>query len=494
MSIQKNIISRTIGGNDDISQTFIQNNIIEYEEIETEPLLFRVPLFSLIGATYSYYAQDIDGISVNINNTKNLNYNYTANTSSFSAITKVIYDVYRVNFDIYDATLNNLDSAGDIIAPISSSTPTIETVASLLSTPIVTIYETGNTISIPTHNVSLPEIVKPVGEFAEQLLNDKAQYFVDTRFEFPQERDRTLGAYQIMSGGSPVDITLTGLTDTGEFLLETSQDTHIITGDTFSGISVNGAFFTYFIAPQKPNIDVIDGTPTVKGQLDTFSPIFSFNNVDDGDYYKLQVTYDITDTSFSAGTIFRINKQEGIPDFIRSFSVPLSPDTSFIYRIGNTKEIKNVFGVKQNVTTWGRFEEAFTATDGLFDISGTVFQDEFFGSPVSSSTISFVVTFTTSEVELGADASTNEAIAGGTFEPLGGGIGTSFSALTDSFGNYSLVDVKGGLLNVTVSHPLYETTTNNVNILSDSTNTDFIIILRWGSSTTFGQVGGQLFV
>jgi hypothetical protein len=279
-----------------------------------------------------------------------------------------------------------------------------------------------------------------------------------------------------------------------DYLLQTLSRDRIITGGTFENLVVHGALFTYFIAPQKPNIDVLSDMPSVVGTLETFSPIFSFNNVSDGDYYKLQVSYDTTDTAFLNSVVFKIPKQEGIPDFIRSYSTPLSPDTEFIYRIGNTKEIVNIFGVKQNVTTWSRVETALTATDGIYDVAGVVYQDELYGSPVSGATIKFVVTYTTADVELGVDAPYDSAILSGTTQPLGGGVGATFSGITDAYGMFNVPNVKGGTLDVIVSHPLYETTTHSVNITSATTSADFTIILRWGSSTTFGDVGGQLFI
>ncbi len=504
MSINKEIIARTVGENDGISQVFIQNNIPFIGEEKIEPQIFNVPLYGLVGATKNYYEQTIDGVSVNINNLKNLFYTYTANTDSFSAVTRVIYDVYKVDFNDYDYVFNNLDNEGDEIITGSAATVSKETINGYLNNPLVTLYDTGSTITIPTYTYTLPEVVKPIDDFAQPLLVDKNQYFIDTRFEFIEERDKTLGGYQTLSAGTAVDITLTGLTTTentlpnfsvGDFLIETQRDSEVIDRGKFAGFTVNGRLFTYFVAPQKPNIDVINDAPTVQGTLDTFSPIFSFNNVSDGDYYKLQVSYNLSDVTFTGATIFNIPKQEGDPEFIRTFSTALSPDSNFIYRIGNTKEIINVFGVKQNVTTWGRPEQAFTATDGIYDVSGTIFQNELYGSPVSGATVKFIVLSTTADVELGVDAPYENVIQGGVFEPLGGGAGATFSAITDSNGNYSVNDIKGGLLVVEVSHPLYETTYHTIDVNSDLTDADFTIILRWGSTiTTFDDVGGQLFI
>jgi hypothetical protein len=503
-TINKNIISRTVGDYNDISQTFIQNYIINLNDEITVPSIFNVPRFSLNGATYDFYNQTVDGISVNLNNQKSLFYNYTANTSSFSAITRVVYDIYRINFDVYEQVLNNLDTEGDEIAPLTSSTPNKSTVSNLLSSPLVTLYDANSAITSSNYTLNLPEIVKPINDFAQQLLIDKSQYFIDTKFEFIQERDRTLGGLQILSGENVVDFSYTSVTtsentlngfNVGDLLLTTEGDSEIINQGVFSGTSVNGALFTYFSAPQKPNIDVVNDMPTVQGLLDTFTPIFSFNNVSDGDYYRLQVSYNVNDSTFTGATLFTIPKQEGDPEFIRTFSTPLNPDSSFIYRIGNTKEVINVFGVKQNVTTWSRAEQAYTATDGIYTISGNIHQDELYGSIVSGATVKFIVLSTTADVELGVDAPYENVIAESTFEPLGGGAGTSFSAITDANGYYTVTDVKGGILTVEVSHPLYETTYHTIDISSDMTDADFTIILRWGSTgTTFGDVGGQLFI
>jgi len=498
MSINKVITSRTIGENDGISQVFIQNTIPKIFEPPVEPKVFNLPLYNLQGATFKYYQQVVDGISVNVNNEKSLTYNYTANTSSFSGITNVVYDIYRVDFPTYDFVVQNLDEDGDEINSFTGSTgftPTKETISSLLGTPLVTLYETGDTISIPTHILTLPEIVKPANSFAEQLLLDKAQYFIDTRYEFIQERDKTLGGFKILSGGSAVDFSYSGLNSDGNFLVTTERDQTIISGGTFSGLTTNGATFTYFSAPQKPNIDVVDGGPTVIGQLDTFSPIFSFNNVSDGDYYKLQVTYNLADATFTGASTFNIPKQEGIADFVRTFSVTLSPDSSFLYRLGNTKEVINLFGVKQSVTNWGRNETAITDTDGIYSVQGTVYQDYNYGCPVSGATVTFTVQLTTSVLEVGVDTTTDTTISAGTNEPLGGGAGTSFSAITDSNGNYTVNNVAGGAGIVTVTKPGYADTPQPYDIDGDTTGLELTINLLWGSTgTTFADVGDCIFV
>lgn len=501
VSINREIISRTIGENDGISQVFIQNNIPYINEPEVEPNPFNVPLFSILGATYNFYEQNIQGISVNINNQKRLDYTYTANTSSFSAITKTIYDIYKLPFPTYNQVFNSFDAEGDEVLPPTGLTEastavtiTSETIAEILSQPLITLYDTGSTITTPQYTLELPSVVKPVDDFAQRLLEDKSQYFIDTRFEFPLERDKTLGGYQVLSGGVATEITLTGLSEDGNFLLETSRNSETIDRGLFSGITVNGALFTYFVAPQKPNIDVEGGEPSVAGQLDTFSPIFSFNNVSDGDYYKLQVTYNVDNITFTGATVFDIPYQEGVPEFIRSFSTPLTPDSNFLYRIGNTKEITNIFGVKQNVTTWGRAENAFTATDGIYDISGTIYQNEFFGSPVSAATVTFVVASTTSDVELGVDAPYENTIEEGTNEPLGGGVGAAFSGLTDANGNYSLTDIKGGALQVIISKDGYVTQTYAIELNADVTGQDYTIRLEWGSNLTIEEVQGQILI
>ena len=509
MSLNKQIVSRTIGENDGISQVFIQNHIPYIYEPILEPKTFPVPLFSLQGATFDFYNQVIDGISVNINNQKQIFYTYTANTSSFSAITKTIYDIYKLDFPTYNTVFNNFDIEGDEILPDSATTIgataetiTTDTISEILENPLITLYDTGSTVTLPNYTLDLPFIIKPENQFAQPLLEDKAQYFIDTRYEFPLERDKSLGGYQILSGGVATNITLSGLSDSGDFLVETSRNAETINKGKFSGITSHGALFTYFVAPQKPNIDVISDQPSVVGTLDTFSPIFSFNNVSDGDYYRLQVTYDVNDTAFTGGTIFRIPKQEGVPDFIRTYSTPLSPDTFFLYRIGNTKEITNIFGVKQNVTTWGRSEQALTASAGIFNISGGIYQDYapgdpsgLVGSPITGATVIFIVVSANADVELGVDAPYENVIADEINQALGGGAGTLFSATTDVNGSYTINNVQGGNLAVVITHPYYQTYTGTYMNKATASGVDYALNLYWGNTgTTFGNVGSKIFI
>jgi len=166
-----------------------------------------------------------------------------------------------------------------------------------------------------------------------------------------------------------------------------------------------------------------------------------------------------------------------------------------LYRLGNTKEVINLFGVKQSVTNWGRNETAITDTDGIYSVQGTVYQDYNYGCPVSGATVTFTVQLTTSVLEVGVDTTTDTTISAGTNEPLGGGAGTSFSAITDSNGNYTVNNVAGGAGIVTVTKPGYADTPQPYDIDGDTTGLELTINLLWGSTgTTFADVGDCIFV
>lgn len=473
MSITNNIETRTTGDNDDAVQVFIENTIIDPPVEVTSPFNFEVPLYDLSGASFRYYEQDVSAISTNLNNSKTLMFEFSANTFSFSGITQLSHDIYRFDIEPFSAVIEN-----------GTGTTAFEDALSAITTPLVTVLEPVSGASFTattTHSFEFPERVKPYGQFAQDLLRDKSQFFVNSRFVFPRDIDQTFGEVQTISGDSVVTLYVvpSGATE----LLTSSGQPHQITGGTFSGITINGAYFTYFSPPHKPDINVINDAPSVVGNLPTFSPIFSFKNVDDGDYYKLQVTYNTGDTAFSGTTtLFKIAMQDGDPEFIRTFSTPLTPNEDFIYRIGNTKEIINLFGIKQNVTTWGEYVAARTANDGQFELSGTVYKNIVGGTTLAGATITLTVQSTISNVDLGVDSTQNPDIFSEVTSPLGGGSGSTITVgPTSSNGTYSFGRINGGTYLVTGSHPSYPPDQTISITITQDTNLDFVFGILWGS-------------
>lgn len=476
MSITKEITRMTAGESDDAVQVFISNDIKETFVKSTSPFAFNVPLFSLQGATFNFYKQDTEGISINLNKDKNIILNFTANTESFSAVTTLRHNIYRLDYDVYQKSLTN---------PAGVDTFTI---GEKLTTPFYTFEQSSSALTAVTvYTTSLPKLIKRSDNYAEDLFTDKSQYFVDTQFYFPKPIDLTIGDYIVMSGG--METSLTKTTGDTEFIYSQGNSSFIERG-LLSGSTVNGAFFSYFTAPNKPDINVINGAPQIEGDQPTFSPIFAFKNVADGDYYKLQVNYDITDTSFTGRTtVFKIPLQEGDPELIRTFAVSLTPNSQFLYRIGNTKEITNVFSIKQNVTTWSEFVQASTANDGTYLLNGTVWLNATGGTTLAGVEVVATINTTSSNVDLGADSAEDPLILSEITTPLGGGVGGQIFASpfpTQSDGLFSFGLINGGSYTITATHPSYQSVSTTIT-LNQATNVDIILGLVWGD--TIVQMG-----
>ena len=530
MIIEDTIIQRTVGNSESTSQYFYKNAIVKPKFPKTLPFEYKIPTFNPSGASFDFYSQNIHAISTNFNNKKILRFNWLNGTSSLSGTNIWRQEIYRLPYDIYEQFLNSTgDTQIDFLNQINS----------FVNEPLITIDLPASSVTTINgfYDFEIPEIVKPTNSFAEQLFLDKSQYFIDSKLIFNRTINNTIGDFIFPTPFDgeeiipPLDIEnqYVGLNDEG-FVTSITASTLgqfkevISQGKSFqieqgvnelvTGLTINGAYFVYFVVPQKPNLDVLNGQPSTQGMLDTFSPIFNFNTVDDGDYYRLQINYDINDVSFSGNqrAVFFIDKQPGDPEFIRSFSTPLNPAQDFIYRIGNTKEIINIFDVKQNVTTWSKIVSANTANDGTYNVSGYVYQTYYQdGTPIdpllggipviSSATVNFFVVTNTSAVDLGADVPTDSSILGEVTQSLGGGVGSSFSAITDVNGYYQISNVPGGYNQITVTspisisgNPIFSSATQLVDITQD-VGKNFNLTIYWGfSGITFAEFENYPFI
>ena len=491
MSIIKTEIAQTTGTENNIAQVFYRNHFPKQDSLPISPFTFNVPLFGITGATLSFYTQTTDPVSTNLNNSKTIKYDFTANTESLSGTTQLKYDLYRVKIEDY------LSAKEDLEGNVTGST-SVSAVESSLSNPFVKINKNASGItSFNPYTLTIPQIVKPIGEFAEQTFLDKSQYFIDTRYVFDIEEDLTLGDRFTFSGESVGgDNDFVAVTQPATVKrTSTIGISNTITGGTFSGFTVNGAFFVYFKAPNKPGLNVVDDTPTVRGTQPTFSPIFNFNNVEDGDFYKLQVSYDTSNVSFSGDdvVVFIVQQQEGDPEFIRTFSTPLNPSSDFLYRIGNTKQVENIFGVKHSVTTWSVAEQAKTATDGIFDLIGTTYYNRASsGTTLSAVTLTLTLKATTSNVDVGADSPKFETIAEVVSNALDANVGSVQTVTSDSGGTFSFTNILGGTYTLKASHPDFTDEEFTI-IISEDENINIIFDVIWGS-TIFTFADDLLFV
>lgn len=515
---------------------------------------FNVPVYNISGATSDFYTQTTAGISTNSSNIKVISYYfdstlYSASTNSLSGATSggtgstiFHHDIYRLDYPTFTAatfaatqttagtsSIEFQDAINELSEPIVSyqitGTPLTQSAflanQSLQTIDQVAMYQVGVFSSYTQYNLLLPQKIKPTGSYTINLFEDKSQYFIDSFFYIPTLVDRTLTGYKAIDNGSTVTLSAsTGTTYLPSLSYNTGTTSYyssspyptVISGGTYQGIGVHGAYFVYFINPTTPNLNILNDGPYISGPLPTYTPIFGFNNVD-GDYYKLQVNYNTADTNFSSSytqsssiVTYNIPQQTGDPEFIRTFSVPLNPSSPMLYRIGNTKEIINIFGIKNSVTTWSSIYSATTAGNGTFTISGTVYLGGISGLFVPGAIISIKINNTSSSVDFGADSLQDPNINSESTTAQNGNVGDTLVCVSDINGNFSLSNINTGIYELSIAYPatppyiqsngytIYSASTINNNLgiinpgqttninLTANTVLDFVFAVNWSDT------------
>lgn len=490
-NILKIVKSQSTGSETTAIQAFSQNYWVNINSVQRPLVSWDVPVYIMEGATRNYYSVDYNGLSTDINNGKSIVFVFTANTESITGITTLNHKMYKIDYVDYIQAKND---------PTSSAFT--QTIIQNLSTPFYTFidYASGSTgiaalISAGRYTYNFPKEIKPENQFTVDVFKDKTQYFIDSEFVFPMDVNVYIGdIYALTSNTESGIVKILDYYQNSYQLLTSNLGTHQISGNTvFSGLNVSGAFFTYMIPPNKPNLRVSNGNSeiAVQGTLTTFSPTFNFNNVDDGDYYQLQVTYDVTDYLFEDSSVstFNIKKQEGDAEFVRTFSTPLTPRTQFLYRIGNVKEIENIFGVKQSTVVYSDYVFAETSSDGKYVLSGTAYNGYIGGPTVagvqfelrgagSSSTIKKKIDIKNSNIALAEQ----DSLIGNTGNVL-------LTTTSDANGNYSFGNpkIEGGTYYLTVIPPVSfagSVLTNTYTVsVTDDTDFDVVLSIIWGSTS-----------
>ncbi len=464
MSLQYNIVSQSTGDENTSSQVLSQNTI-GYDKTTTIGSYFSYdyPVYRINGATLDYYGKDYNSISYDISNGKLYSLFFTGNTHSISGTTLLSFDLYRLTYEDY---LN-------YSLFTTASTVNIE---SIFTNPLLSVdlHCSAITLTSSAFTYNFPTQYKDVGSFTKNTFGDKNQYILDTVFSFEQPNDMTLGdAYfldtTLLSNNTNINVpTRLFLDPSATTFVNSNLGPFIITGDTpFSGITINGAFFTYLVPPKVPQLNVSGGRSqiAIQGTITNLSPIFNFSNVDDGDYYQLQVNYDTTDSSYSGSEIYThvINKQAGDAEFVRTFSTPLRANDSFIYRIGNTKEIVNIFNNKQSITKWSDSIETTIQSTGLFSLSGYTWKNYISNTYDGSYTVSGMT------------------ITGGAYDALT----FDFITTATTMPNNTISATTDGISRVIVSYSGSVTTLDWQNaILSASSWSSLGLTLSGGSSGT----------
>ena len=348
------------------AEFFYVNQFVDVEQFNGSYFQFNTPKYYTYGGTLDYYGQSAYSIFTNIARPY-IRFVFTANTSSFGTGTTIKHDIYRISNEDYTKYKTSATTEGLKIN---------------LTEPVLTITASTTAVTANIYDLFLGEYQKKVGDFSFQLFEDYGQYFITTQFEFI----RTQGTgytdfYQLADSKRLVPIDYQK-----EFVDSTVNRFHTITAGTFTGINVTGNFFTYFLIPNKPKWEY----PYVADTLSTFTPTFYWSNTDDGDSFLLQVVYSSADSKSFSATVYSypINKEstrlstnellddtssapwsitQKTTDVVRKYTVPLAPGKQFWYRIGNIKELVNLFGIKQQVATFSDIMSASTILKGNID-------------------------------------------------------------------------------------------------------------------------------
>lgn len=402
----------TSGSENSISQSFYQNIFYDVSMSGTEPFIFEIPKYTTNGGTKDYYGQNPLAIFTNLVKPF-IRFDFSANTISFGSDVYIKHDFYRLDWDLYNSVLKSTEriyngeklfgeestetirevdeNTGEVInktitrnitnsaverdaykpnskfANVVPNTdfkqPTILDIAKQLSEPLFSISASTSGITTNIYDLEINQFIKNSGQFKTELFQDKAQYIVDTNFVF--NRDVTPNLYDLKilnTDGSITDGAYSSIVQT-----ETKTDKQTISNGNFTGVEfVAGAYFTYLEVPDKPAFEY----PTAEGVITTFTPEIFWSNGEKADEYLIQVSYNTGDTGFT-GTVFTyvVPKSDEFKETsdniiksptteflskktIRKYEMSLKSNSSAIYRVGNVKFIKNIFGVKQSVVTF----------------------------------------------------------------------------------------------------------------------------------------------
>src|ERR1035437_8494804 len=246
MALENQILSQSTGNNTEAVQVFIENTIPNITYPKTSPFAFEVPLYDLKGATLNFYTQSTDSISSNLNLLKTFTFDFSANTSSFFGITQMQHDIYRLDYDIFQQALLPVSATTS-----GSSMPVnvgFQNAVAELTVPLVSIFEpvSGSSFTYSpsltassVHDLVLPQKVKPIGQYTQDIWKDKSQYFIDSKFIFPKSVDMTYGEVQIHSGNSVATLYIVPTGDT-QRLITDGRANGITGGTRGNGTTIRG--------------------------------------------------------------------------------------------------------------------------------------------------------------------------------------------------------------------------------------------------------------
>ncbi len=547
MSIDREIRYITTGTKDSVSQVFYNNYLADSTPGQTSFFSFYKPQYFTYGGTLSYYSQDPYSIFTNLVRPP-IRFVFSANTSSLSGDSYFVHEIYRLDYDTYRLFSDNqisdspnitnrrsLDTAnsGSITSanPISDSNkrefvssnklslgnnaiPTPEkffgepltendfnTIQNYFVDPLLVVTASTSAITGYIYDLFLDQYVKQFGKYKTELFLDKAQYFINTKIVFNVNLDKD---YSSFFNNNSTNIGVATPWDNVLTITATNNFPHEINNGPFSGITVAGNYFSYFIVPDKPLLEY----PIMTGTLTTFTPEFRWSNGDNADSFLIQISYNTGDTGFT-GTIYNypIEKSEKnshistsrIKDAISEFTsektiftaqIPIKSNTSFIYRVGNSKELIDVFNIRRNIITFTDYFSAITQPQPIRTYVVTE-SDSTMVSGVSGLEVPPSLDFE-SEISsyILSGTVSGSTVTGATMQLIYPN--SSFATLTTSLtGTYAFSGLSVGTYTLITNYRGYQQDSRAINI-TGNTSESFKIKLLWGNQyDTWGAMAGD---
>jgi hypothetical protein len=541
MSIEKKSIQETTGNQNNVAQSFKQNIFYDVSDGATYPFIFEIPKYDTYGGTKLYYQQDVRAIFTNLV-APFIRFNFTANTSSFGPNTFIKHDIYRVNWDIYSTVQSGLKADADDAVQLENYTteeieefdeatgryvkktikrtltglqnsikssrkpsdrpsdrlqneivkPTVADIQKQLNEPIFSVTATTTGITSNIYDFQINQYIKNIGDFKTELFKDRDQYIVDTNFIFNVDVTPGLVEYEIVD---PETGAITNTPYSSSVQRETVSDRIQITEGEFKGLEfMNGAYFSYFQVPDKPVFEY----PTPTGYTGTFTPEIYWTNGEGADEYLVQVTYNTGDTGFT-GTVFSYvvpktneTKQEGVNKIktsdsefttskpIRKYQLSLKSNKCLLYRVGNVKVLRNMFGVKQSVVTFSEYLSACTQVEPIktyvFTESDSPYTEAISGfeTPLSLEAESPLTEYSLSGIVTGS------TVTGATIQliyPNSNFITTT----TNSIGEFYFTGLNEGTYTLNTSYRGYASDSTSI-VLSADTSLIIPIQIRWDNT------------
>lgn len=543
MAIDRNKIFVTSGDRNAPLRAFFNNEHVFINDGNVVPFSYQIPTYTTNGGTTNYYSQDAQSIFTNLS-APFIRFKFCGGTESLSGDSYIEHKIYRVEYDVFKLySLNQIDNKFDTNNQVEDDknnsvgssdnkfkrvnsfnysrkgggeyevrqpsgyitgdglgTSDMEYFQSKLSEPIVVLTTSTSSITSNIYDFQISQYVKNLGSFKTDLFLDKAQYFVETTFNFKYNVPNSdLEFFAI----DPDNKVYSSSVPTYLFFKSSSPEHTIQTGE-FNGLTVKGNFFSYFVVPDKPKLEY----PIPEGQLTTFSPQFVWSNGEDADEYLVQITYTTGNTGFT-GSVFNypVTKDEaelqdarsttkgGTEEFstnkaIRKYQVPLKSNKCFRWRLANVKQIVNIFGVKQFVATFSDSYVACTQPEAvkLFvkvqSDSPYVSEISEFLEPPSLESESPVEEYMLSGVVSGSVVNMASMTL---IYPNSSFVNTT----TDAYGYYYFTGLEAGTYTLITNYRGYQQDTRVININSDTVE-NFKLKLLWGNNVdTWGDLGGE---